>query len=111
MFHVFITEVDCNYWLKYFGLPGIYFENTILCFTKAQQCLSAAEDRDTAFRLSVPLSFCKGLFSVSAGTSRGGSTLTVSQKGAFGDMTAASELSYLINSFITGLFEKAVPSV
>lgn len=33
------------------------------------------------------------------------------EAGAFGDMTAFAGLSYLINSFITGLFEKAIPSV
>lgn len=41
-----------------------------------------------------------------------GSMPAASQRaGAVGEMTAFSELSYLINSFITRLFEKAIPSV
>lgn len=78
----------------------------------AQQSLYAAEYGDMTFQLSVPLSFCKYLFIVSVGTLCVGNMPTVSQKaGAFGEMTAFSELNYLINSFITRLFEKAIPSV
>lgn len=44
--------------------------------------------------------------------SRAGRVPAASQKaGAFGETAAFSGLSYLINSFITGLFEKAIPSV
>lgn len=72
-----------------------------------------SEYGDTAFQLSVPHSFCRGLFIVSVGSLHVGSVPKVSQKaGAFGDMTAFLELNYFSNSFIWDrLFEKAIPSV